>query len=81
MDVPDSIPIPVQPEPQKNLIPAAVKRSEPPIFDPERDGSGEGHRKKRRTRRDPTATSHEHEPENQDPAGEPDRGSRINIRA
>lgn len=34
MEVPEIIPVPLMPEIQKNLIPAAVKRSEPPIFGP-----------------------------------------------
>ncbi len=79
MEVPETIPIPQQPEVQKNLTPAAVKRSEPPIFDPERDGSDEKPRKKRKR-----GHRSGHEPGEQDDRSQPDdpdRGGRINILA
>jgi hypothetical protein len=67
------------PEVQKNLTPAAIKRSEPPFFDPEREGKAEGQRKKRRRRRHPRPDAGE--PGAGTPSDEPGRGSRVNIRA
>ncbi len=78
MEVPEIIPVPLMPEIQKNLIPAAVKRSEPPIFDPEREGGTDARRKKRRRGRGKAGS---HEPDPRTPADEPDRGAQINIRA
>lgn len=79
MEVPESIPIPLEPEIQKNLIPAAVKRSEPPFFEPEREGNGERQGKKRKRGRDGKAGAHE--PEHRAPVDESGRGVHINIRA
>lgn len=78
MEVPESIPIPLVPEVQKNLIPAAVKRSEPPIFDPDRETGGEGNHKKRKQGRGGGAGSHD--PDLETPTDEADRGTQINIR-
>ncbi len=79
MDIPEAIPIPQQPEVQKNLTPAAVKRSEPPIFNPERDGTDEQPKKKRkrgyRTGREPGEQDDASQPD------DPDRGRRIDILA
>ena len=79
MDAPETIPIPLVPEIQKNFIPAAIKRSEPPICDPEREGATDARRKKRRRGRNGRAGSHD--ADHRTPADEPDRGTRINIRA
>lgn len=80
VNVPEIIPIPLQPEVQKNLTPAAVKRSEPPIFDPEReDGSEEEREKRRKSGR--RAQRHPQNPDDPPQSNEPGRGTRINIRA
>ncbi len=79
MNVPEIIPIPLQPEVQKNLTPAAVKRSEPPIFDPERDGGSEKREKRRKSGR--RARRNPRSPDDRPQSDEPDRGTRINIRA
>lgn len=80
MDVPEIIPIPLQPEVQKNLTPSAVKRSEPPIFDPEQDGNHEEHKKKRKSGHSGGQRNSRDEAEQPQPS-ESGRGSRINIRA
>ncbi|MCP5039861.1 MAG: hypothetical protein GY944_02450 [bacterium] len=77
MDVPEIIPVPITPEVRKNLTPAAVKRSEPPFHDPERQDSDEERRsKKRRGGRDSPCDV----PAETDPDAGPDGGARRGTR-
>lgn len=82
MEVPESIPIVITPETQKNLTPAAVKRAEPPVFGPERETCGD-HRGSKRRREQACDRDGKGDEFNapQDESSEATRGTRINVRA
>ncbi len=78
IDTPEIIPVPEQPQPQKNLTPVAIKPTKRPIFDPEREGKEEAPERKRgrANRGDPEQA------DNTAPTSvDPELGTRLDIRA
>ena len=78
IEVPENLPIPIQPDASKGLAPSAVKRSHPPFHDPNKEGEAQQRRKKKRERSS-KAPSGEAAPE--ETADDDARGSRIDLRA
>ncbi len=78
MDVPEVIPLPIAPEPQKGISPSAVKRSHPPFHDPRKQGEAPPHRERERRReREPQG----HVTPDEVAPNEDVRGTRIDLRA
>lgn len=78
LDVVEIVQIPVGPDAQKTLTPAAVTAPKPSLFEnPDREGGDREDKRKRRSGRGSKASDHE------DPGYHeaPKRGTRIDIRA